>query len=141
MNHFFLEGRNLTQLAAGAHDQFQFVGRVHRPLAQLPRAKYLQHRASRPAHHENQGPRQGEKNVHGGGHREGDLLGSLQGQGLRNQLAQDHVQAGNQDEGNEDGGAVGIDHHVGHIAHPTLHDLGEQRLPDPAQGQTHHRDA
>ena len=86
-------------------------------------------------------PGQGEENFHGRGDGQGDLLSALQRQGLGNQFAQDHVQAGDQDEGDHDGDAVGIKAGVRNLAEKLLHHVGEERFTHPAQGEAYYRDS
>ena len=91
--------------------------------------------ARRPAHDEQQRTGQGQKDIHRACHRQRHLLRPLQRQRLGNQFAQNDVQAGDQDEGNEDRNAVSVDRGVGNILNRAQHHLGQQRLADPAQGQ------
>src|ERR1022692_1365959 len=51
-----------------------------------------QNQASRPAHKKQHGAGEGEECFHRGGHREGNLFGTLQGQSFRHEFAQQDVQ-------------------------------------------------
>ena len=135
MDHFFLEGRDLSELPAGGHDELEFVGRVHRTLSDPARTQRSQYPSRGPAHHEQQRTGQGQKDVHRTGHRQRHLLRPLQGQRLGNQFAQNDVQAGDQNEGDEDCDAVCVNRGVGNILNRAQHHLGQQGLADPAQGQ------
>ena len=103
--------------------------------------EYPQHPAGRPAHDEKQGAGQGQEDVHGRRHRQRHLLRALQRQRLGNQFAQDDVQAGDQDERDENCNAVSVNRGVRNVLDRTQHHLGQQRLTHPAQGQADDGDA
>jgi len=63
------------------------------------------------------------------------LLATLQCQRLRNQFAQDHVQTGDQDEGDPDGDPVSVDVGVRDLAEKFFDDVSQERFADPAQSQ------
>ena len=88
VDHLFLKLGNLAELAAGGHDELEFVGRVNGAAAAGGlRAEQPQHQAAGAAHEEEDGARKGEESLHGRGDGEGNLLGALQGQSLRHQFA------------------------------------------------------
>ena len=122
-------------MAAGGHDELEFIGRVHGTFPDPARAQRPQHPAGRPAHDEEQRAGQGKEDIHGRRHRQRHLLGALQGQRFGDQFAQDDVQAGDQDEGDEDCNPVSVNRGVGKVLNRTQHHLGQQRLTHPAQGQ------
>ncbi len=135
MNHLLLKLGNLAELAAGGHDQFEFVGGMDGTAAAGGLfAKKAQDQAARAAHEKQNGTREGEESLHGSGNRQGHLLGALQGQGFRHQFAENHVHVGDQAESDNDGDGVGVDRGVWHAvdeAHP-FHEAGDHGLADPA---------
>ena len=88
------------------------------------------------------GTGEGEENLHGRGDCKSDLLPALQGQGFWNQFPQDHVQAGDQTEGDDDGDAVGVNRGVGESwTNAGFDHAGDDGFADPAQGKADHGDA
>ncbi len=106
-------------------------------------AEQPEHGAGRAAHHKDQRAGDGKKHIHRSGDGQRHLFGPLQCQRLRHQLAQNHVQTRDQTESDADRDAVGVDQRrAGHVAElEALHDLRQQGLTDPAQGQADHGDA
>ena len=144
VNHLFLKLGNLAELAAGGHDEFEFVGRVNGAAAAGGLcAEQPQNQAAGAAHEEQDGARKGEEGLHGRGDGEGDLLGALQGQSLRDQFAQDHVHVGDQAEGDGDRDGVGVDGRVRNFVDEphAFHQAGDHGFADPAEGQADHGDA
>src|SRR5256885_41664 len=131
VNHFFLKGRNLTELAASRHKQLELIGRMDGTLANLARAEYTKHDAGGPAHDKKEGAADGEENIHRAGDGQGDLFGTLQGERFRDQFAEDHVQERDQSEGNYYGDAVGIKCGVWNASYRTFDHAGQQRLAHP----------
>ena len=143
MDHFFLKFRDLAELAAGGHDQFEFVGRVDGASTTCRLGpKETQHHASGAAHKEQDRTRQGEERLHGRGDRKGNLLGALQGQSFRDQLAEDYVHVGDQAEGDGDRDGVGVDRGVRNSVNEThpFDQAGDHGLADPAEGEADHGD-
>ena len=144
MDHLFLEFGNLAELAAGGHDQFEFVGRMNgASAAGRLGAEQPQYQAAGASHEEQQRAGDSEESLHGRGDGQGDLLGALQGQRLRHQFAENHVHVGDQAEGDPDGDRMGINSRVRHFldeAH-AFHQAGDHRLADPAKGEADHGDA
>src|SRR2546430_8709337 len=132
VNHFLLEGRNLTELAAGRGNQVELIWRMDGTLPNLARTEYTQHDAGGAGHHKKEGAADGEENVHGSSDYQGDLFGTLQSQGFRNQCPEDHVQTADQSARNCDGDSVGISHGMWNAADRTLDHAGQQRLAHPA---------
>ena len=64
-----------------------------------------------------------------------NALRSLQRQRLRHQLAQNHVQAGDQDEGDADGDRVRVGLGMGNSSDGALDQRCQQRLAYPSEGQ------
>ena len=144
VDHLFLELGDLAELAAGGDDELEFVGRVDgAAAARVAGAEEPQHQAAGAAHEKQHGAGEGEEGFHGRGDGQGDLLGALQGQGLRNEFAENHVQVGDQAEGDHDGDAVGIDGGVRNSLHElqSFDEAGDHGFADPAQGQADHGDA
>ena len=144
VDHFFLEFRNLAKTAAGGHDQLELVRRVHHAppaAAELAGPEHFQRKAARFAHDKKERTSDFQKDVHGRGYCQGDTLGSLQGQGLGYQLAQDDVQVRNQEEGDDDGDGVGIHRDVGDPAQEFFEQPSQRRLADPAQAEAGDGDA
>ena len=113
VDHFFLRLGNLAELAAGGDDELEFVGRMNGAPRRVSRApKIRKHQAAGAAHEEKYRAGEGEERLHGRGHGQGNLLGTLQGQRLRNEFAQNHVQVGDQAESDGDGDAVGVNRGV-----------------------------
>ena len=107
------------------------------------RAEQPQHQAAGAAHKKEDRAREGEEGLHGRGDGQSNLLGALQGQGLWDQFAEDHVHVGDQAEGDDDGDGMGVDSGVGDFVdelHP-FHQAGDHGLADPAQCQADHGDA
>ena len=76
----------------------------------------------------------------GRGNRQCHVLRFLQRHGFRNHFSQNHMQAGNQEEGKRDCDAVGIDFARQALSHPGLEDSRDGRFAYPAQRQTGERD-
>ena len=76
-----------------------------------------------------------DKDIHGAGHRHRQHLCLAQRQGFRHQLAQQHVEVGNQSKRNRHRQQVGVDLGMRHAGKPVLEQGGDRRLADPAQGQ------
>src|SRR5580692_1860058 len=89
------------------------------------------------------GTSQSEKCFHGCGDGQSDLLGALQGQRLRNQLAEDHVHVRDQAEGDHDRDRVGVDRHVRKALHElqAAYQAGHHGFANPAKGQADDCDA
>src|ERR1700728_2003379 len=138
VNHLFLKFRNLAKLAAGGDDELELVRRVDSaPPPGVLSAEETKYQAARPAHDKKNGPRNRKKSLHRRSHREGDVLGALQGQSLGHELAQQHVHVSDQAERDNDGDRVRINLGVGH-AMDKLHAFHQPRnhgLTDPAQGE------
>ena len=133
--HLFLRGRELAGVVRGGYDELEFVGGVNRAVADLAGAEGAQDETSRAAHANGQGAGDGQEDVHGRGDRQGNPLGPLQGERLRNQFAEDHVQAGDHHEGDRDGDGMSVDQRVRHASDPALEQSRQNRLAQPAQGQ------
>ncbi len=113
MDHLFLKLRNLAELAAGGHDELEFVGGVDGASAAGGlRSEHAKNQAPRAAHKEENGARQRQEGFHRRGDGEGYLLGALQGQGLRDQFPEDHVHVGDEAESDGDGDRMGVDGRV-----------------------------
>ena len=127
----------MSELAAGGDNEFEFIGRVNRAAAAgFARTENPQDQAAGAPHEKKQGASQGKECFHGCSDRQGDLLGSLQGQRLRNQFAEHHMQIGDQAEGDHDGNAMGIDGGVGNFMHEAerFDQTRNHGFTDPAQG-------
>ncbi len=130
VDHLLLKLGNLAELAAGGHDELQFVGRVDEP----------QDQATGPAHKEEDGTGERKKGLHGRSHRKRHLLSPLQGKGLGHEFAEDHVHVGDQAEGDRDGDGMSIDGGMRDTVdelHP-FDQAGHHGLADPAQGKADH---
>src|SRR5579872_211860 len=144
MDHLFLKFRNLSELAAGGDDEFELVGRMDSTAAASGlSAEHSQNQSAGAAHKVKHRACDGEEGLHGRGNREGDLLRTLQRQGLGNQFAQDDVHVSDQGKGNRDGNAVGVDGDVGKALHEVqaADQAGDHGLANPAEGQADHGDA
>ena len=144
MNHLFLKFGDLAELAAGGDDELEFIGRVNRATApRVLRAEDAKDQASGAAHKEEERAGQGEEGLHGCGNGQGDLLGALQGESLRHEFAEQHVQVSDQAESDGDGDGVGINGGVGYAVNEleALDQAGDHGLADPAQGEADHGDA
>src|SRR5580693_7752832 len=118
VDHFFLRLGDLAELAAGGNDELEFVGGVDSAAAAgVAGTEEAQDQAAGTAHEEKYGAGQGEESFHRSGHGQGNLLGTLQGQSLWNQLSQQDMQVGDQAESDRDGDAVGIHRGVGDLLH------------------------
>ena len=84
-------------------------------------------------HERHKWTRQRHKDVHGTGNRQRDVLRFLKGHGFRNHLSQNHVQAGNQDEGYRNRYRVCVEQRVRNIADPGFEHLRQHGLAQPAQ--------
>jgi hypothetical protein len=62
-------------------------------------------------------------------------------QRFRNQLAQDNVQASDQDEGDADGDPVGVNVGMRNLAEKFLNHVGQQRFANPAEGKANYCDS
>src|SRR4029077_1419966 len=73
---------------------------------------------------------------------ESDLLGSLQGEGLGDELAQDHVHVSDQGERNGDRDGVGVDSNMGQALDDgqATDETGDHGLANPSQGKANHGD-
>ena len=86
VNHLFLQFGNLSELAAGGDDQFEFIRGVYGTSARWLGAEDTVELILRTPHDVEKGAGQGEEDFHRRRDREGDLLGALQGQRLGNQF-------------------------------------------------------
>src|ERR1700691_4081500 len=86
---------------------------------------------------------EGEENFHGGGDCKSDLLATFQGQGLWDQFAEDHVEAGDQTESDDQGDTVGVNRGVGNLIYKAeaFNDAADDGFADPAEGQADDGDA
>ena len=135
VDHLFLRFGNLAELAAGRDNEFEFIGRVDRAAAAgFAGAEEAQHQATGTAHEEKQRAGEGEECFHGRCNGEGDLLGALQGQGFRDEFAEENVQVSDETEGDYDGDAMSIDRRVWHFVNEaeTFDEAGHHGFADPA---------
>ncbi len=143
VNHLFLKFRDLAELSAGRDDEFKFVWGVDCTTTGRLCAEHPQNHPPGSPHKEEQGAGNREKRLHRGSNRQGDLLGTLQSEGLRHQLAENHMHISDQRKGDRDGNAVCVD---GEVWQPMneLHsfdEAGDHRLTDPSEGQADDGDA
>ncbi len=144
VNHLFLRLGNLAELAAGGDDELEFVGRMNGAAAAgVAGAEKPQDQAAGSAHEKKHGAGEGEERFHRSGHGQGDLLGALQGQRLRNEFAQQNVQVSDQAESDGDSDAVSIDRGVRNFLNETerFNETRDHGFADPAQGEADHGDA
>src|ERR1700691_1903568 len=144
VDHLFLRGGNLADLAAGGDDELEFVGGVDGAAAAgITGAEKPQDQASGAAHEKKYGACEGEERFHGSSHSQGDLLGALQGESLGDEFAEQDVEIGDEAEGDDDGDAVGVDGRVRNLMHKAqrTYQLGDHGFADPAQSQADDGDA
>src|ERR1700691_6002955 len=80
-----------------------------------------------------------DEDFHGSSNSDGHLVGAPQSQGLRHQLAEEHMEVGNEGEGQRHGDQVRIEPRVRQWAQGLLENAGNGRFADPAQGQAAER--
>ena len=139
--HLFLRGRKLSGGVSGGDDQLEFVGRVDGPVADVAGSEGAENEPGGAAHADGERSGEGEKDVHGRGDREGDSLGALQRQRLRNEFPEDHVQASDTDKRHGHGDGMSVDGGIGHATDPTLEQSRQDRFAEPAQSQTGNGDS
>ncbi len=81
------------------------------------------------------------EDVHGTGDGKRDALGTLQGEGLGDELAEENLEVGDQREGENDGDGVGVDSGVrrqdGEPGGGEAEEhIGDDGLADPAESET-----
>ena len=138
-NHLLLRSFQHPQVAAGADDQLQFLRRVHSGLAHRAHAECLQHAVRRCCHEGQQRRRDPHEEIHRPGDRKRNPLGSLQSDGFRNYLAQDHVHVGDQSEREYYGDGVGVNMGVRQIDEERFQYASHGSFADPAQSQAGER--
>src|SRR5580700_6279321 len=139
--HLFLRRGELAGVVRGGDDKLEFVGRVDRAVADFASAEGAEDESGDAAHADRDRARDGEKDVYGCGYGQGDALGALQGERLGDEFAEDHVQAGDGDEGNGDGNGVGVKDGVWDAADPGLEEARQHGLAEPAEAEAGDRDS
>ena len=76
-----------------------------------------------------------DEDVHGPGDGDGDLIGALQGQGFGHQLTEQHIEVGDEREGQGDGDDVGVEMPMAEAAERLLDEAGDGGLSQPSQGE------
>ena len=114
---------------------------MHGAVADLVGSKGAQHKTGNAAHADSQRAGDGQEDIHGRSDGESDALGPLQRERLWHQFAEDHMQAGDRNEGDGDGDGVSVEGSVGNAADPGLKQAGQNRLAQPAQSQAGNGDA
>ena len=146
MDDLFLKGGQQAHAARGGGDELQLFGRVHGAFAAEGRAEETEDDGGGAVHQADGGARHADEDVHGAGDGEGDALGTLQGEGLGDELAEEELEVGDCGEGEDDGDGVRVDDGVWRedrepAGGEVEDDLGDGGLAEPAEGERGQGDA
>src|SRR5581483_1923545 len=110
---------------------------MDRALAHAPKAKDFEYPSGGGSHDINERPGERQKNVHWACDRKRHLLGTLQSERFRDQLAEDHVHQRDHAESDHNGDPVGVNQDMRQALQEMqpLDEVGDHWLADPAERQ------
>ncbi len=112
MDEGFLKFGKHAGAAGGGGHELQLFGRVDGAFVRERRVEEMQHGLRGAVHEANGGPREADEDVHGSGDGDGDLFGLADGEGLRDELAEQDLEIGDEGEGHRDGDEMRVDMRV-----------------------------
>jgi hypothetical protein len=113
VDDLFLEGGQQAHAAGCGGDELEFFGRVDGAFAGERRAEETEDDGGREIHEADGRARHADEDVHGSGDGEGDALGTLEGERLGDEFAEEDFKVGDGGEGDDDGDGVRVEDSVG----------------------------
>ena len=122
----------------GGGDELEFFRGVDCAFLGHRCAEEAQHELGRAVHEADGGPSEVDEKIHRAGDGNGDLFGFAEGEGFRDEFAEQDVKIGDQSESQhdgDDGDQVGVQRGVGDGLEPAFKNAGDDGLADPAEGE------
>ena len=140
VDDLFLKGGQQTHAARGGGDQLEFIGRVDLTLATQGRLEEPEDEGGGSVHQSHAGAGHTDEDIHGAGDGEGDAFGALQSEGLGDEFSKEDFKVGDDAEGDDDCGGVGVDADVRRdrgkkAVSEVVERGGDGGLADPAEGE------